>query len=74
MVYILINIDYDGDRYKLYEHNEEGLEAAKKDFEESKDEHFAGAVLAEVEIGTDFGFGNRGYFFGGNVISEWSED
>lgn len=73
MLYILININPDGDTYKLYNYTEEGLKQAQADFEESKEEFITGAVLAEVEPGQEFGFGNRGHFFGGHVLQEWNE-
>lgn len=71
MNYILINLNFDGDSYKLYPHTEEGLAQAKEDLESGKEDYHHSIVIAEVETGRDFGWGNRGEFYGGEIIKEW---
>jgi hypothetical protein len=69
MNYILINQSYDGDSYKLYPHTEEGLAQAKEDLESGKEDNYS-IVIAEVETGRGFGWGNRGELYGAEVIEE----
>jgi hypothetical protein len=69
-MYVLINCNWDGDYYAIFNKLESAMEA----FKESTDGFNHKVILVKPnEIGEDFGFGSRGEIFGAEVIQEWDE-
>ena len=71
IMYILINLNYDGDSYQIFPN----IEDAKKSFDESIDNDYYHAVfLVKAEPGVEFGFGARGEIYGADVIEEFYDE
>lgn len=70
-MYVLINCNFDGDSYVLFNK----LDRALEDFNSSKESGFNNrVVLVEPNaLEEEFGFGSRGDVFGAKVIEEWSD-
>lgn len=67
-MYVLINLNHDGDSYQLFTN----IEDAKKAFNESKESgYYYSVCLVEATPNTKFGFGSRGDMYGAKVIEEF---
>jgi hypothetical protein len=67
-MYAIINCSYDGDNYQLFSE----LSSAQAQFNDSLEVRAYHAVyLLGVQVGVEFGFGNRGEIYGAEILEEW---
>jgi hypothetical protein len=70
-MFLLINCNYDGDSYSIFDKIETAMEAFNESCEEESNHR---VYLVKPEIGETFGFGSRGEIFGAEIIEEYDED
>lgn len=69
---VLINCNFDGDSYAIFNKMESAMDAFKASCE-SGFNHKVYLVKPD-SLGEEFGFGSRGEIYGAEVINEWSDD
>lgn len=70
-MFVLINMNHDGDSYFLTEN----LDKAKAEFKDACDESYNfKVILCKPTLEGTFGFGVRGDFHGAEIIDEWERE
>jgi hypothetical protein len=70
-MYVIINLNHDGDSYFLTEN----LEKAQAEFKACCEEDYNfKVILCKPTIEGTFGFGSRGDLYGAEVIEEWERE
>lgn len=69
---VLINCNFDGDTYALFNKVDQAKDAFKASVESGWNHKVL--LVKPNEIGEDFGFGSRGDVFGAEIIEEWNSD
>ena len=70
-MFVLINLNHDGDSYLI----SNSLENAKKAFDEACEEDFNfKVILCKPTLDGTFGFGNWGDLYGAEIIQKWERE